>query len=642
MHVVKLSPQGGTVRALDLPRIFGCDFDELPFVHRILLENVARKDAKRLPSMIAALRGWLADSTSETEIAFHPSRVLMHDTTCVPALVDIAAMRDAIAEAGGDPASLTPVLPVDVSVDHSVGVDMYGKPQSRAFNMQREMERNSERYRLMKWATTALPGVTVHPPGTGIMHTLNLEQLATVIRLEDRSGEIWATPDTLIGTDSHTPMINGIGVLAWGVGGLEAESVFFGFPVTIRLPDVVGVRLTGRLSPGVLSTDLALDVTHLLRRHKISGEFVEFFGPGVSTLTGGDRAVIANMAPEYGASTGYFPIDGRTIDYLRQTGRAAEHCVMVEAVARKMGLWFDPDAEPRYSQIIELDLANVRPLLAGPRRPQDKLGLTEAASALEAAAGRPFVENTDGIPDGAIAIAAITSCTNTSDQRLLAAAGLVARKANRLGLRPPHWVKTSLAPGSPSAELFLTRSGLLADLEATGFDIVGHGCTTCIGNSGPLQPDMAEAIANGTVAAALLSGNRNFPGRVHPSLQFGFLASPPHVVALSMIGQFCRDPLNVTVAHSVDGSAVCIRDLLLPMRRSMRSCEISRGARILAEPSMMLRRTRRGLPSRRHRLQPFPGTKPRPISDARLLPSPAPPIDSEPMRPIRCSCWATT
>ncbi|MBB4188462.1 aconitate hydratase [Sinorhizobium terangae] len=562
MSFLQLATPYGVVKALDLPTIFGGDLARLPFVHRILLENVAREDADRLPSMITVLRGWLVSGTSEAEIAFHPSRVLMHDTTCVPALVDIAAMRDAIAEAGGDPASLTPVLPVDVSVDHSIGVDMYGQPQSRAFNMQREMERNSERYRLMKWATTALPGVTVHPPGTGIMHTLNLEQLATVIRLEDRNGETWATPDTLIGTDSHTPMINGIGVLGWGVGGLEAESVFFGFPVTIRLPDVVGVRLTGRLSPGVLSTDLALDVTHLLRRHAVSGEFVEFFGPGVATLSGGDRAVIANMAPEYGASTGYFPIDSQTIEYLRGTGRACEHCSLVESAARAMGLWFDPEAEPRYTRVIELDLGNVCALMAGPQRPQDKLALTEAASALEAAVGRPLGEGSKGIPDGAIAIAAITSCTNTSDQRLLAAAGLAARKANRLGLRPPWWVKTSLAPGSPSAELFLKRSGLLVDLEAIGFGIVGHGCTTCIGNSGPLQPDMAEAIANGTVAAALLSGNRNFPGRIHPSLQFGFLASPPHVVALSIIGKFCSHPMNLEIAKASDDSAVHLCDLL--------------------------------------------------------------------------------
>ncbi len=552
----------GTVRLVSLGDAFPGRLERLPVVLRILLENVARRDPGRLAAFTEALDRWLDEGTSEAEVDFHPSRVLMHDTTCVPALVDIAAMRDAIAEAGGDPAALTPVLPVDVSVDHSVAVDWYGRPGAREHNMRREMERNGERYRLMKWATAALPGVRVHPPGTGIMHTLNLEQLATVIGIEERDGERWAAPDTLIGTDSHTPMINGIGVLAWGVGGLEAESVLFGMPVTLRIPDVVGVRLTGRLRPGVLSTDLALEVTHLLRRHAIAGEFVEFFGAGVSSLTGGDRAVVANMAPEYGASTGFFPIDAQTVAYLRETGRPAGHCALVEAAAKALGLWFDPAAAPRYSRVLDLDLAGVEPLLAGPRRPQDKLPLAAAAAALEAASGRPFTREAQGIPDGAIAIAAITSCTNTSDRRLLAAAGLVARKARRLGLRPPAWVKTSLAPGSPSAERFLSASGLLADLEALGFGIVGHGCTTCIGNSGPLHPDMAGAIAGGTVASALLSGNRNFPGRVHPSLQFGFLASPPLVVALSLAGRIVPDPMKAEIARDADGAPVRLRDLL--------------------------------------------------------------------------------
>ncbi|MBK5567981.1 aconitate hydratase AcnA [Ensifer sp. SSB1] len=552
----------GTLNVVDLRADFGPDFERLPWVLRILLENVARKDTAQLASTIAALKSWLEAGMSEAEIAFHPSRVLMHDTTCVPALVDIAAMRDAIAEAGGDPDALSPVLPVDVSVDHSVAVDRYGQPDSRRFNMQREMDRNSERYRLMKWATQALPGVKVHPPGTGIMHTINLEQLATVISVEERGGERWAVPDTLIGTDSHTPMINGIGVLAWGVGGLEAESVFFGFPVTLRIPDVVGVRLKGRLMPGVLSTDLALEATHLLRRHGISGEFVEFFGEGVSTLSAGDRAVVANMAPEYGASTGYFPIDEQALAYLSQTGRSPSHCQLVRDAAKGLGLWFEPAASPRYTRVIELDLAAVEPLIAGPRRPQDKLPLANALVALETACGRPLEQGKPGIPDGAIAIAAITSCTNTSDQRLLAAAGLVARNAKRLGLRPPCWVKTSLAPGSPSAELFLKRSGLLAELEAVGFGIVGHGCTTCIGNSGPLQSEMADAIAGGTIAAALLSGNRNFPGRVHPSLQFGFLASPPHVLALSLIGKFVPDPMNTEIARATDGTPMRLGDLI--------------------------------------------------------------------------------
>ena len=550
----------GSVKAIDLHAAFE-DVERLPLVLRILLENVARRDPARLAAVTAALRDWLSHGSSEAEVDFHPSRILMHDTTCVPALVDIAAMRDAVAEAGGDPARLAPVLPVDVSVDHSVAVDRYGRSDALEHNMRREMERNSERYRLMKWATAALPGVRVHPPGTGIMHTLNLEQLATVIEIVEQDGARWAAPDTLIGTDSHTTMINGIGVLAWGVGGLEAESVFFGMPVTIRLPDVVGVRLAGRLGPGVLSTDLALEVTHLLRKHGISGEFVEFFGEGVSTLTGGDRAVVANMAPEYGASTGFFPIDGQTIDYLRRTGRSAGHCRFVETAARAFGLWFSPLAEPRYSRVVDLDLSLVQPLLAGPRRPQDKLPVAAAADVLESACGRPFAAKKT-IPDGAIAIAAVTSCTNTSDQRLLAAAGLVAQKARRLGLRPPAWVKTSLAPGSPSAERFLARSGLLADLEALGFGIVGHGCTTCIGNSGPLQADMAAAIAGGTVAAALLSGNRNFPGRIHPGLQFGFLAAPPLVVALSLIGRFVADPMNLEIARGPTGKAIRLGDLL--------------------------------------------------------------------------------
>ena len=559
---LRMVTTAGTVTAVDLHRILSADLHRLPWVLRVLLENVARRDPDRLAALTEALRTWLRDGTSGAEIDFHPSRILMHDTTCVPALVDIAAMRDALAEAGGDPASLTPVLPVDVSIDHSVAVDWHGRAGARAHNMRREMERNSERYRLMKWATAALPGVRVYPPGTGIMHTLNLEQLATVIGIEDRGGERWAVPDTLIGTDSHTPMINGIGVLAWGVGGLEAESVFFGMPVTIRLPDVVGVRLTGRLTPGILSTDLALDVTHLLREHGISGEFVEFFGEGVSSLTADDRAVVANMAPEYGAATGYFPIDEETIAYLHRTGRTPDHCALVEQVGKALGLWFDPHAQPRYSRVIDLDLSAVQPLLAGPRRPQDKLPVAAAAAALEAAGGRALEGGAEGIAHGAIAIAAITSCTNTSDQRLLAAAGLVARKARHLGLRPPAWVKTSFAPGSPAAERFLARSGLLADLEALGFGIVGHGCTTCIGNSGPLQADMAAAIAGGTVATALLSGNRNFPGRVHPSLQFGFLAAPPLVVALSLLGRIMPDPMNHEIARDESGGTVRLRDLL--------------------------------------------------------------------------------
>ena len=551
----------GPVKAVDLRTTFGPNLAKLPWLMRIFLENALRTESMRSASVKAAFTGWLAHGHSEVEIPFHPGRVLMHDTTCVPALVDIAAMRDAVAEAGGDPSQLSTVLPVDVSVDHSVAVDWYGRPGAREYNMERELERNAERYQLMKWATSALPGVRVHPPGTGIMHTMNLEQLATVVTVEDRHGERWARPDTLIGTDSHTPMINGIGVLAWGVGGLEAESVFFGMPVMLRLPDVVGVRLRGALRPGVLSTDLALEITHLLRRHKVSGEFVEFFGDGLSGLSCGDRAVVANMAPEYGASSGYFPIDEQTIRYLRETGRPEDQCELVETIAKAQGLWFDPDEQPRYSRVLELDLAELVPIVAGPRRPQDRHPVHQARRALKEACGRPLTGMTDGIPDAAVAIAAITSCTNTSDPKLLITAGLFAQKARRHRLEPPRWVKTSLAPGSPAAERLLRRAGLLADLEAIGFGIVGYGCTTCIGNSGQLHPDMDQALKEGTVAAAVLSGNRNFPGRVHPGLQYGFLASPPLVIAFALCGHIPEDISRHPLGTAPNGGPVFLKDL---------------------------------------------------------------------------------
>lgn len=561
MPELSIAASTGPLKAIDLHGSVGPDLTRLPWLMRIFLENALRTRSMGAAAVRQAFMGWLEQGRSEVEIPFHPTRVLMHDTTCVPALVDIAAMRDAVAEAGGDPSTLKPVLPVDVSVDHSVSVDWYGRPGAREFNMKRELERNEERYRLMKWATNALPGVRVHPPGTGIMHTMNLEQLATVISVQESNGERWALPDTLIGTDSHTPMINGIGVLAWGVGGLEAESVFFGMPVMLRLPDVIGVCLKRALRPGVLSTDLALEVTHLLRKHRISGEFVEFFGEGVSGLSCGDRAVIANMAPEYGASSGYFPIDRQTIRYLRETGRSEQQCETVEIVAKAQGLWFDPEARPRYTRVLELDLSTLSPIVAGPRRPQDRLPIRRARQALADASGRALEQPTGQIPDGAIAIAAITSCTNTSDPKLMIAAGLLARKARQFGLRPPHWVKTSMAPGSPAAERFLNRAGLLADLEEVGFDIVGFGCTTCIGNSGPLNPDMEQAVSEGIVAAAVLSGNRNFPGRVHPKLQYGFLASPPLVIAFALCGSVVQDIDLHEFGIAPDGTPILLKDL---------------------------------------------------------------------------------
>ncbi|TIO10078.1 MAG: aconitate hydratase AcnA [Mesorhizobium sp.] len=563
MVTMQVESRGRHLTAIDMRKALGSAFDRLPFVLRILLENNLRHQTNDSERLLQIFRQWLQGGRSQAEIPFRPGRLLMHDTTCVPALVDIAAMRDAIAEAGGDPTLLSPKIPVDVSVDHSIGVDRFGVVDALRFNLAKELERNAERYRLMKWATTALPGLTVHPPGTGIMHTINLEQLATVIATERGNGVEWAVPDTLIGTDSHTPMINGIGVLAWGVGGLEAESVMFGMPVMLNMPEVVGVRLLGRLQRGALSTDLALAVTEQLRSFGVSGKFVEFFGPGVSTLSAGDRAVVANMAPEYGATTGFFPVDVNTVAYLRATGRSDEVAARVEHVAKAQGLWFDPDASPRYTDEITIDLGELRPSLAGPRRPQDRIRPGDVQVALERCIGKQLDRRAGfgSIPDGAVAIAAITSCTNTSDPALLIAAGLLARKARQLGLKPPHWIKTSLAPGSPTAVRYLQRSGLLADLEAVGFSIVGFGCTTCIGNSGPLPMEMQDAIDGGVTAVAVLSGNRNFPGRVHPSLQNGFLASPPMTVAFALAGDVLRDITADPIGTDADGNEIYLVDL---------------------------------------------------------------------------------
>jgi aconitate hydratase len=554
-----LDVEGKSYRMADIAAVAGDDLTRLPVILRILLENALRNAGAERDEAVAAIRGWLAHGRSEREIAFQPARILMHDTTCGPALVDIAGLRASLAEAGGDPTRLNPVLPVDVSTDHSIGVDVFGRSDALEQNMQHELKRNAERYRFMKWATSALTGVRVHPPGTGIMHTLNLERLASVVTCFERCGARWAAPDTLIGTDSHTPMINGIGVLAWGVGGLEAESVMFGMPVMLRVPDVIGVRLTGRLREGVLATDLALTVTERLRRIDLADRFVEFHGPGVSTLSAGDRAVVANMTPEFGANSGYFPIDQRTLDYLEQTGRPPEQVALVEAYARRQQLWFDPDANPRYTATLTIELDEVEVSLAGPRRPQDRIAASRTVEALGAVAA---AASANGPTHGSVAIAAITSCTNTSDPRLLIAAGLLARKARQFGLAPPAWVKTSLAPGSPTAENYLRRAGLLDDLAALGFGIVGYGCTTCIGNSGPLAPVMAEAVSGQKIApVAVLSGNRNFPGRVHTQIENGFLASPPLVVAFALAGDARRDIMHDPIGRSAAGEDIRLADL---------------------------------------------------------------------------------
>jgi len=557
-----LDHAGTSYQVVDLPALFGERLNALPVVLRILLENIVRhgNGAEREAS-VAALFAWLEHGSSEAEIAFQPGRVLMHDTTSTPALVDIAAMRDALAEAGYDPTALNPGLPVDISVDHSLAVEFFAQKEALEKNLALEIKRNGERYSFMRWASKVMKGVRIHPPGTGIMHTINLEQLATVVSIEERDGQPWLVPDTLLGTDSHTPMVNGIGVLGWGVGGLEAQTVMFGMPTMMRIPDVIGVHLSGRLPAGVLATDLALTVTRQLRAIGVSGEFVEFFGPGVATLTAGERAVVANMAPEYGASSGFFPIDAQTIAYLRGTARPPALLELVEAYARRNVLWFDPQATPRYTRTIAIDLATVAMHVAGPRRPQDLLSYAELAPTVRALGFTPRQAN-GPLPRHPYAIAAITSCTNTSDPALLAAAGLVARKARALGLRVPYWVKTSLGPGSPAAASYLERAGLDADLAAVGFDIVGYGCTTCIGNSGPLSAPIQQALANGEIhPVAALSGNRNFPGRVHPDLDLGFLMSPPLVVACALAGDAEIDLATEPLQTTADGREVWLRDL---------------------------------------------------------------------------------
>jgi aconitate hydratase len=551
---------GERFHRLDVASLLGADFRHLPHVLRILFENAMRSaPADETGHLPQAFRDWLGEGSSLVEIPFLPNRIMMHDTTCGPALVDIAAMRDVLAENGRDPDLLMPRIPVDVSTDHSSGVDVFGRPDAFQRNLEKEFARNAERYRLMKWAAAAMPGIRVHPPGSGIMHTINLERLSRVVISEMRQGERRAFPDALLGTDSHTPMVNGLGVLGWGVGGLEAEGTLFGVPVVLRIPDVIGVKLIGRLRDGVLATDLALEVTRALRAIGVTGDFVEFFGPGVSTLSVGERAAIANMAPEYGASTGYFPIDDSALAYLARIGRSSADCALVEAYARASGLWFDPAAEPRFTRRITIDLDAIEASVAGPRRPQDRLpaGSTRSAFTPALASAREEV-----LPDGAVVIAAITSCTNTSDAGLLAAAGVLARKARARGLQPPAYVKTSLAPGSPTAERFLRRAGLLDDLEGLGFGIVGYGCTTCIGNSGALLDVVRNELGrDGFRPVAALSGNRNFPGRVHPDLENGFLASPPLVIAFALAGTVDIDITRESLGFDAAGEPVMLSEI---------------------------------------------------------------------------------
>jgi aconitate hydratase len=552
------------------------DISKLPISMKVLLENLLRFEDGGFTvgrEHIQAIVDWQANPTTGEEIQYRPARVLLQDFTGVPCVVDLAAMRDAIKKLGGDTAKINPLVPVNLVIDHSVMVDEFGHPKAMEANMALEYERNAERYDFLKWGSKSFQNFTAVPPGTGICHQVNLEHLAQAVwSSEGPDGQMVAYPDTCVGTDSHTTMINGLGVLGWGVGGIEAEAAMLGQPVSMLIPEVVGFYLEGAMAEGVTATDLVLTCVQMLRNVGVVGRFVEFYGPGVANLTLADRATIANMAPEYGATCGFFGIDEKTLDYLRLTGRSEENIALVEAYAKAQGMWFDPANVPVFTKTLSLDMAAVVPSLAGPKRPQDKVILQEVDDLFNAdlskvygksAAARVGVEGAShDIGDGDVVIAAITSCTNTSNPDVLIAAGLVAKKANEKGLKPKPWVKTSLAPGSQVVTDYLVKSGLQTHLDAIGFDLVGYGCTTCIGNSGPLAAPISAAInGNDIVAASVLSGNRNFEGRVSPDVRANFLASPPLVVAYALKGTVTEDITTTPIGQDQDGNDVMLADL---------------------------------------------------------------------------------
>ncbi|MDR6847621.1 aconitate hydratase [Sphingomonas sp. BE270] len=552
------------------------DISRLPFSMKVLLENLLRfEDGVTVTTEdLQAIIDWQQERKSDREVQYRPARVLMQDFTGVPCVVDLAAMRDAITKLGGDAAKINPLVPVHLVIDHSVMVDEFGTPKAFEDNVELEYQRNNERYEFLKWGSKALDNFKVVPPGTGICHQVNLENIAQAVWSSvSPDGKTIAYPDTCVGTDSHTTMVNGLGVLGWGVGGIEAEAAMLGQPVSMLIPEVVGFKLTGTLAEGITATDLVLTVTQMLRAKGVVGRFVEFYGPGLDALSLADRATIANMAPEYGATCGFFPIDDATLTYLRLTGRTDEQIALVEAYAKAQGMWRLADApDPVFTDTLELDMSNVVPSLAGPKRPQDKVILTEVDDTFNAdlakvyshaSAKRVPVEGRDhDIGDGDVVIAAITSCTNTSNPSVLVAAGLVARKANAFGLKPKPWVKTSLAPGSQVVTDYLDKAGLTEDLNAVGFNLVGYGCTTCIGNSGPLAAPISAAInGNDIVAASVLSGNRNFEGRVSPDVRANFLASPPLVVAYALKGTVTEDFTTTPIGQATDGTDVYLKDI---------------------------------------------------------------------------------
>lgn len=581
----------------------GLDVHRLPYGLKILLENLLRtEDGLNVTAdHIRFLANWDPQADPDYEIAFNPARVVLQDFTGVPAVVDLAAMRQAMANLGGDPQRINPLVPVELVIDHSVIVDDFAHNQSFQRNVAIEYQRNLERYQFLRWGQDAFDNFKVVPPGTGIVHQVNLEHLSRVVFTKEVDGVVQAYPDTCVGTDSHTPMVNGLGVVAWGVGGIEAEAAMLGQPISMLIPRVVGFKLMGSLPEGVTATDLVLTITEMLRKHGVVGKFVEFYGPGVGAVPLANRATIGNMSPEYGSTVSMFPIDTETLNYMRLTGRSTEQVALVEAYAKAQGLWHDPEHEPVYSEYLELDLSTIVPSIAGPKRPQDRIPLTSAQSAFKKeltalqgekegsgvdeaskesfpASDAPSLEQpkkaehgvmvsqADGISyeldDGAIVIAAITSCTNTSNPSVMIAAALVAKKAHEKGLTRKPWVKTSLAPGSRVVTDYYDRAGLTPYLDALGFNLVGYGCTTCIGNSGPLIPEVAAAVdQNDLTVVSVLSGNRNFEGRIHPQVKMNYLMSPPLVVAYALAGTMNIDLQKAVLGQDQDGHDVYLKDI---------------------------------------------------------------------------------
>ena len=549
------------------------DAKTLPYSLKILLENLLRTEdgANITADHINALVNWDPAAEPDIEIQFTPARVIMQDFTGVPCVVDLATMREAVAELGGDPKRINPLAPAELVIDHSVQIDVAGSPDAFERNVEFEYNRNGERYQFLRWGQTAFDDFKVVPPGTGIVHQVNIEYLARTVMAREVNGEAQAYPDSCVGTDSHTTMVNGLGVLGWGVGGIEAEAAMLGQPVSMLIPKVVGFKLTGQISTGVTATDVVLTITEMLRKHGVVGKFVEFYGAGVTAVPLANRATIGNMSPEFGSTAAMFPIDEVTLDYLRVTGRAQEQIDLVEAYAKTQGLWHDPSIEPRFSEYLELDLATVVPSIAGPKRPQDRIVLSKSKESFKAAlpeytaqASKPTAVSgqTYAMDNGHVAIASITSCTNTSNPSVMLAAGLVARKAVAKGLKAKPWVKTSLAPGSKVVTEYYNKAGLTKDLDALGFNLVGYGCATCIGNSGPLSDEISQAINDNDLAVtAVLSGNRNFEGRISPDVKMNYLASPPLVIAYALAGTMDFDFENESLGEGSDGAPVYLKDI---------------------------------------------------------------------------------